>query len=537
MSPRALPLLLSAACSVPDRGKVAGEGVVDGVGDTGEGGEAPPEDPWIVADQGAFLAASGPVAVSGTAGGLGVTSVWVGAERVPLQAGRWTAEVDLGDGPWTVLELVAEGDDGEARAAAQAAWAVAGSAPLVGAAATAAGRDAVDALAAHMARFVDPAALAPPPGTVLLSRSCFAPPFPGLEAEALEQQLIVADEVDLSLQVAVDPARGSFALDLTGSALTWGVEVLTLREGGFEQRQAGALDVALPGAAPPSPRCGALGLDLELGVAERSWSTDFTFDPPCFTGEEAGAAADLWFDATAGAELERAACAWGGWLDEALAQDLTGVGWSRAAALTVDGLRVDWAAELARAPAVVSPPGSEIPEGMGVLSRMDAALAGAALHAQAKDPAALAADGALDDGRAVRVVGRGFEAGRASLGGFHPGAALLPAPLAYQIEVDGAVCEEGLAVPDLLPLTVEAAAGGHQLDGVGAPLAGASRSGACAGLDGALRAELLADLVRQTYGSLALSWSSATGLQDIGAGLVGAEAGTGWAQDVEVPSP
>ena len=63
-----------------------------------------------------------------------MTSVWVGAERVPLQAGRWTAEGVRGDGPGPVLELVAEGDDGEARASAQAAWAVAGSAPLVGAA-------------------------------------------------------------------------------------------------------------------------------------------------------------------------------------------------------------------------------------------------------------------------------------------------------------------------------------------------------------------------------------------------------------------
>lgn len=532
MRTRTLLVALAVACD-PGKSTNVSEGALEGRGgddddgsigvdgsdgsdgaDGGDGGGAALLD--LTLDRPASYG-QGTVVVTGTVSPVAaVDRVSVaGAPAAVDAAGAWSAEVPLAGAPFALAEVTATGTDGAALSlTGQVGAAAPSSAAAPAGQQTTLGRPGGDALADLLGGFAQEADFRPAAGLLLAQEVCEPCPA-ALECPDISETLRTTGAATLSVTAALDPSTGRLDLDVAGSTLSWGVEVI--HAGYIDAETTGTLDLSL-GAVSASGdplSCAGLGLDVALSAPARSWALSET--TYCVDADTLGEASGLWAD-RGRPGLEAAACRWAPWLDDALASEVEAMALTPAATADAAGVVVDWAA--APADAAMPPwwapdrPSPLSPDGIDVALRDR--LLGAALDValRARLPAQASAD--LPEGEATL-----------SLTGLHPdvatlaavtaaGGSALLAPVAYTLELDGVACEAAHLVPDAVALEVTAEDGGWVVSVDGPTAAGADALPGC-DLDPGDRAALLDAALAEVAGELSIRWRTGAGLLEAGA--------------------
>lgn len=519
-----------------DGGADGGDSGMDGGGEDGEDGSDGDDDPDITAlvfglDAPAFYDADRTVLLTGTAeleGGT-LTEVEVAGEVVPVAAGRFSAEVALGEAPFLVVPVTARVGTESATLVAQVAEAEPVSAPVDDGMVSELDRDALDALGAHLVNHLDIADLAPTAGVELARQTCPGSPVPSLELTEYTEVVETTSSASLSLAVAVDPSSGALVLDLAGSTLTWPLErQITFEGGGFNTSLDATATLGVP--ASPAGSCTGAELAVQSDASDHAWTVD-TSSLTCVTEVPTSELSTMYGD-TVPAAVEQAACDWGAWLDVALGASVAGVTLDGTVTANADGVSRSWSLD-SGAPWVV-PGATAGGAGAGLAGSLSVPGAGLALDAAWRGALAAAGTVTVEEAGAelsLELVGAAESTG--ALAAVDDGARFLPAPVEVRLAVEGTPCATVHLVPEPVALDAELTA----LELGEAPgYAGLDALHSCP-----IAPERLVELAEEglalAQGAVVGEWHIAEGLVDSGA-VVRAELNDNDVhQTVEVPLP
>lgn len=510
-------------------------------GGSGDDGRAATDQPIeLVADAPAFYAESGDVPVSGriTDGKIGeITVLTIDGKDAVLGASRtFSGTVSLpGDVPWRVVDLHVEDDEGRT-GTIQVQVARATTAPATDPSVlTLAGPDALDALSLHVSTFVRSAALAPPEGT-LFERTCDPINEPAAELGFVTEELRLTGTARVvSFAAAVETDDEALHVDLQGTRLGWGAEVVSTLDGVVFTREAELLiDLSRADDLPGSP-CDAAWVAVSRAPEPTTWSAEFSWPPSCFDAEDAGAAAALLYPGTVPPELDRASCAWADWLDDALATELTGH--TVTAVPTVDraGLALDHDTTPTTPAPVRTLASTDALASDALVATVAPERVGPALHAAAALDRLELGD-ATEAGVWVTWSRTAPVEGVTTLAADDAGAlGVLPVPVGFRVERDGSACATGHAIPGPTVAGVTDTPTGVAL-AIAPAAVGADVVDTCDLSDTAWQA-ILDEVVASAFDGRTATYAPAAGLLRLGTTPVSAAASTGVQATVDVPSP
>ena len=476
--------------------------------------------PGLTLDRPAYYNDDDTVVVTGTVTDDGtIASVTVGGQDATWDdAGAFRAEVPLADAPWAVIEAVATDAAGNTMSLqAHIALATEGTSPIARGAETAAGPAGTETLASWIAPFAQAASYGPPAEALVTDTCTYCPPVVECHEPDVTETISTTGDWTLRFGATLDTAGGDLAIDLAGVEVDWGLSITQANGAGVDETFGGTMTATLSGATP-TVACQGLGLDTRFDASTHAWST--ATDEPlfCFDVADLVAPAELLYTPVVPPALSGALCEWSAWLEPALATSIDGATMAYTATADAGGIQLDWAATPDTPPTWQALEGASplAPDGIDV-ALLDP-LVGAVLDAAIAGAFPASASATLPEGGTGTVALSGVAYDTAALAHIDPVEGLvLPAPVAYELSVDGVACESGHLVPSPVALRADGADGAWTLRLDDVEVVGSDTADTC-GL-GAARLDVLTAALHDAVGDIAVSWTPNGGLKEAGATL------------------